>query len=89
MDNKEYDIETATDNSEKINEITRIARSVCNEYKTGFIIDSHMAVEVRSLKEMIPASEGQLKSYLKKNNLKTGLILNFGSNKLEFKQLTA
>ena len=55
--------------------------------RVDFLIENEIIVEVKSTSSIISVFEHQLISYLKTSDKRLGLILNFGSKKLEIKRL--
>lgn len=58
-----------------------------DEYKADLIAFSKIILELKAVIEMHPLFEAQLLSYLKAADLKLGLLVNFGSDKLFIKRL--
>ncbi|HUW35408.1 MAG TPA: GxxExxY protein [Planctomycetota bacterium] len=53
------------------------------EYKADFVCHDVIIVELKALTKMGGAEESQLINYLKASGCKVGLLLNFGTPKLE------
>ena len=60
---------------------------IIDEYRTDLIVFSKIILELKAVSEMHPMYEAQLLSYLKAANLKLGLLVNFGTDKLLIKRL--
>jgi len=58
-----------------------------DEYKADLIAFDRIILELKAVNEMHPLFEAQLLSYLKAADLKLGLLVNFGSDKLFIKRL--
>jgi GxxExxY protein len=58
-----------------------------DEYKADLIAFDKIILELKAVNEMHPLFEAQLLSYLKAADLKLGLLVNFGSDKLFIKRL--
>ena len=48
-------------------------------YKPDFICYEEIILELKSVKEILPAHKAQVINYLKATNMKLGLLVNFGS----------
>ena len=55
-------------------------------YRADFICYGDIIVELKAIGQMSGKEESQIINYLKATNLKIGLLLNFGSGKLEYKR---
>ncbi len=55
--------------------------------RVDFAIEDEVIVEVKSVAKIISLFELQLLSYLKTSGKKVGLILNFGTKRLEIKRM--
>lgn len=56
-------------------------------YKPDFLIDEKIIVETKAVEFMPITYENQLINYLKSTKIQLGLLVNFGSPKLEIKRL--
>ncbi len=56
------------------------------EYIADFLCHGKIIVEIKAIKAISEIEEAQLLNYLKATNLPLGLIINFGSKKLEWKR---
>ena len=57
------------------------------EYVPDFICFDQIIVEIKALKHLTTIEEAQLLNYLKATRRPVGLLLNFGSPKLEWKRM--
>jgi len=55
-------------------------------YRADFICYDDVIVELKAITQMTGKEESQIINYLKATRLKIGLLLNFGSSKLEYKR---
>lgn len=55
-------------------------------YRPDFIIDDKVVIEIKALPFLPQKSEIQLSYYLKTTKYRIGLLLNFGSSKLQMKR---
>ncbi|MFH1231792.1 MAG: GxxExxY protein [Planctomycetota bacterium] len=60
---------------------------IIDEYRADLIAFSKIILELKAVSEMHPMYEAQVLSYLKAANLKLGLLVNFGADKLLIKRL--
>jgi len=56
------------------------------EYFADILIESRVILELKALKTLLPEHHAQIINYLKATNLERGLLVNFGSPKLEIKR---
>jgi GxxExxY protein len=56
-------------------------------YYPDFICFDNIVVELKAMANLSGTEVAQLINYLKATSMKTGLLLNFGTNSLEFKRL--
>lgn len=55
--------------------------------RVDFFIEDIIMVEIKAVRELDDVHLAQAKNYLEAYKLETGLLINFGSPKLEFKRL--
>ena len=68
-------------------EITYKGRKLVKEYVPDFICFDQVIVEIKSIKELTNIDQAQVLNYLKATGKPVGLLLNFGSPKLEWKRM--
>ena len=56
-------------------------------YFADVIVEDEVVLELKAVKELCPEHSAQLINYLKAGKYKTGLSINFGAPKIEFKRL--
>jgi len=60
------------------------------ELKKGYVVDmvayGKIIIELKALERLTPIDEAQIINYLKATGFKLGLLINFGSSKLEWKR---
>ena len=56
-------------------------------YFADVIVEDEVVLELKAVKELCPEHSAQLINYLKAGKYKTGLLINFGAPKIEFKRL--
>lgn len=54
-----------------------------DKYRLDIVVDSKMILELKAIEELHPRHKAQLLSYLKASGLRLGLLVNFGSDKLQ------
>jgi len=59
---------------------------LAGQYIADFIVEGKLLVELKALRNMNSACEAQLLNYLKATGLTIGLILNFGTTRLQIKR---
>ncbi|QXD29628.1 GxxExxY protein [Opitutia bacterium ISCC 52] len=56
-------------------------------YFADIVVSDEIVIELKATKELHPNNSTQLINYLKAGRFKQGLLINFGSPKLEIKRL--
>ncbi|MCS7216026.1 MAG: GxxExxY protein [Thermodesulfovibrio sp.] len=57
---------------------------VIGKFKLDLIVDDKIVVEIKSAEKTIKLHKEQIISYLKVSGYKVGLLINFGTEKLEY-----
>jgi GxxExxY protein len=57
------------------------------EYQVDFLCYGQIVVELKALQRLSGSEEAQVINYLKASNLNRGLLINFGTRSLQYKQL--
>ena len=52
-------------------------------YEADLLVEGKVIVELKAVKNLVPAHEAQLVNYLKATRINDGLLINFGSEKFE------
>jgi GxxExxY protein len=55
--------------------------------RVNFFVESKIMVEIKAQTKLDDAHLNQAMNYLEANNLKIGLLINFGANSLQFKRI--
>ena len=61
---------------------------IIGKYYADFVIEKTLLLEIKALKSLDGACESQLLNYLNASGIHTGLLINFGSESLQFKRMT-
>ena len=56
------------------------------DYIADIIVEDKLVVELKAVQNLIPVHEMQLVSYLKSTGIDEGVLLNFGSSRLQYKK---
>jgi GxxExxY protein len=56
-------------------------------HRLDMIVENHIIVELKAVRELLDVHFAQLRSYLKATGLKVGLLLNFAKPTLEIKRI--
>ena len=59
---------------------------VVGEYHTDIIVEGRLILELKATQDLSIANEVQLVNYLNSTGINDGLLINFGSDKLQFKR---
>ena len=59
---------------------------VVGEYRTDIIIEGRLILELKATQDLSIANEVQLVNYLTSTGIDDGLLINFGSDRLQFKR---
>ena len=59
---------------------------VVGEYRTDIIIEGKLILELKATQDLSIANEVQMVNYLTSTQIDDGLLINFGSDKLQFKR---
>lgn len=68
--------------TEKAIEIT-YAGEIMDQYRLDLAVDGRLIVELKAVDSLHPRHEAQVLSYLKASGIRLGLLVNFGSDKLQ------
>lgn len=60
--------------------------TVVGEYRTDIIVEGKLILELKATQDLSIANEVQLVNYLTSTQIDDGLLINFGSDKLQFKR---
>ena len=68
-------------------EVNYKGQTLLKYYEADFICYDKIIVETKAINELIGKHESQVINYLKATNCKLGLLINFGTESLEYKRL--
>ncbi len=60
--------------------------AIVGEYEADLLVDDKVIVELKIARDYNPKDEPQLLNELKATEIKVGLLINFGKEKVEFKR---
>jgi GxxExxY protein len=60
---------------------------VVGEFFADIMVEDRVLVELKAAKSLAPEHQAQVINYLKATSIEVGLLINFGSPKLEFKRM--
>ncbi len=61
---------------------------IVGEFYADLFVDEKVIVELKAVKAIAPEHQAQTINYLKATGIEVGLLINFGSSKLEYKRFT-
>ena len=61
---------------------------IVGDFTADLLVQDRVMVELKANQTLVPANEVQVVNYLTATGIETGLLLNFGSERLEFKRKT-
>jgi GxxExxY protein len=56
-------------------------------YEADFVCYESIIAEIKAVSDLLPAHEAQLINYLRATGLSLGLLINFGTSRLEYRRL--
>ncbi len=59
---------------------------IVGEFRADIIVEKTVVVELKAVQQLTTAHEAQLVNYLTATNIEHGLLINFGSEKIEIKR---
>ncbi len=59
---------------------------IVGDFKADLVVDNKIVVELKAVENISPQHEVQLVNYLAATGMDTGLLINFGSSKIEVKR---
>lgn len=60
---------------------------IVGEYYADILVDNQVIIETKAIKTLNEVHQAQLLNYLKATNLKLGLLINFGTPKVQIKRM--
>ena len=61
---------------------------VVGDFFADLIVEDKILIELKAIRQLAPQHEAQIINYLKTTGIETGLLLNFGNPRLEYKRFT-
>ena len=61
---------------------------VVGDFFADLIVEEKILIELKAIRQLAPQHEAQIINYLKATGIETGLLLNFGNPRLEYKRFT-
>lgn len=61
---------------------------VIGDYKADMIVDRRVIIELKATNALVPINEVQLVNYLTATGIDDGMLINFGSEKIEIRHRT-
>ena len=59
---------------------------IVGEFRADIVVENSVVIELKAAQHLMPIHEAQLVNYLTATNIEHGLLINFGSEKIEIKR---
>ena len=59
---------------------------IVGEFRADIVVENVVVIELKAAQHLMPIHEAQLVNYLTATNIEHGLLINFGSDKIEIKR---
>ena len=59
---------------------------IVGEFRADIVVENSVVIELKAAQHLMPIHEAQLVNYLTATNIEHGLLINFGSDKIEIKR---
>ena len=66
----------------------RFRNRIVGEFYADLLVEGKVIVELKAVKAIAPEHQAQIINYLKATGIEVGLLINFGSPKIEYKRFT-
>ncbi|XZE46873.1 GxxExxY protein [Pirellulaceae bacterium SH467] len=66
----------------------RFRNQIVGDFYADLFVEGKVIVELKAVKAIAPEHQAQIINYLKATGIEVGLLINFGSPKLEYKRFT-
>ncbi len=66
--------------------IVNYKNHIVGEFRADIIVEGSVIIELKATQHLTPTHEAQLVNYLTATNIEHGLLINFGSEKIEIKR---
>ncbi len=64
----------------------RYRDALVGEFAADVVVNGYVLIEVKAVRALAPAHEAQIVNYLTATGIEIGLLLNFGSERLQFRR---
>ena len=61
---------------------------VVGDFVADIIVENKVLLELKAVKSILPEHQAQIINYLKATGIEIGLLINFGSSKMEFRRFS-
>jgi GxxExxY protein len=58
------------------------------DFYADLLVQNQVLIELKAIRQLAPQHEAQIINYLQATGIETGLLLNFGNPRLEYKRFT-
>ena len=83
---REFNLQRIPNKAQPIIEIFYKGQTLDKKYQPDFVCYEEIIIEIKAILSLTGLEEAQLINYLKATGLKVGLLINFGSQSLEYKR---
>jgi GxxExxY protein len=67
--------------------VVRYRGEEVGRHRMDLIVEDEVVVELKAVPQLVPAHYAQVRSYLRAGNLETGLLINFGGERADFRRI--
>ncbi len=67
--------------------IIKYKNKIVGEYYADILVNNQVIVEIKAVSSLNEIHQAQLLNYLKATNLKLGLLINFGTSRIQIKRM--
>ncbi|TVQ36812.1 MAG: GxxExxY protein [Wenzhouxiangella sp.] len=62
--------------------------TLVGHYNVDLLVDGKVLLEIKAVRQLIPEHQAQILNYLKATGIRVGMLINFGTEKVQIKRFT-